>query len=313
MQKHLLVIAGPTAIGKTCLSIKLAQRLGTSILSCDSRQFFKEMSIGTAKPCSDELSSAPHLFVDHLSIADNYTVGDYEREALEVLDNIFEQKDAAIMVGGSGLYAKAVCHGLDNFPPIATDIRVGIVAKYEQNGLSFLQELLKKLDPNYYSQVDLNNPQRLIRALEVCVGTGKAYSSFRGKSNVNRSFNTIKIGLSMDRCRLYERINKRVDKMMGTGLLEEAKKLYPFRHFNALQTVGYKELFGYFDGSHSLDKAVELIKRNTRRYAKRQMTWFRKDPNISWFHPLDVGNILTFVGKRMNVDYDQNPEILSKH
>ncbi|MFK7904485.1 MAG: tRNA (adenosine(37)-N6)-dimethylallyltransferase MiaA [Chitinophagales bacterium] len=302
MQKHLLVIAGPTAVGKTCLSIKLAQRLKTSILSCDSRQFFKEMSVGTAKPCSNELSAVPHLFVNNLSIKDDYTVGDYEKDALQVLNQLFEEKQVALMVGGSGLYVKAVCNGLDNFPPIAKEIRADIIAKYEQNGLSFLQELLERLDPKYYAEVDLNNPQRLIRALEICMGTGKTYSSFRTSPTIQRPFNIIKVGLKMDRCQLYERINQRVDKMLKEGLLEEAKKLHPFRHLNALQTVGYKELFDHFDGVHSFDKAIELIKRNTRRYAKRQMTWFRKDPNISWFHPSDVGNILTFVENRIAVE-----------
>ncbi|MEZ4883399.1 MAG: tRNA (adenosine(37)-N6)-dimethylallyltransferase MiaA [Chitinophagales bacterium] len=302
MQKHLLVVAGPTAVGKTCLSIKLAQRLDTSILSCDSRQFFKEMNVGTAKPCMRELSAVPHLFINHLSITDNYTVGDYEKDALKVLQDLFEQKKVVLMTGGSGLYVKAVCNGLDNFPAIAKEIRADIIAKFEQNGLSFLQELLKRLDPQYYAEVDLNNPQRLIRALEICVGTGKSYSSFRTSPRANRPFNIIKVGLRLDRCELYERINQRVDAMMKDGLLEEAKKLYPFRHLNALQTVGYKELFEYFDGLHDLEKAVELIKRNTRRYAKRQMTWFCKDPNISWFHPLDVGNILTFVSERIGME-----------
>lgn len=301
MQKYLLVVAGPTAVGKTCLSVKLAKRLDTSILSCDSRQFFKEMTVGTAKPCPHELSTVPHLFIDHLSIEDDYTVGDYEREALAVLDDLYQEKKVVLMVGGSGLYVKAVCNGLDNFPAIAKEIRADIIAEYEQNGLTFLQELLERLDPQYYAEVDLNNPQRLIRALEICVGTGKAYSSFRKQSTANRPFKTIKIGLKMDRCQLYERINQRVDTMLKEGLIEEAKKLYPYRHLNALQTVGYKELFGYFDGTHSLEKAVELIKRNTRRYAKRQMTWFRKDPNISWFHPLDVGNILTFVEEQIDL------------
>ena len=305
MQKHLLVIAGPTAVGKTCLSIKLAQRLKTSILSCDSRQFFKEMTIGTAKPCSYELSAVPHLFINNLSIKDSYTVGDYEKEALQVLKSLFQEKKVVLMVGGSGLYVKAVCNGLDNFPPIAKEIRADIVAKYEQNGLTFLQEMLKKLDPKYYTEVDLNNPQRLIRALEICVGTGKSYSSFRTSPKVSRPFNTIKIGLKMERCQLYERINQRVDNMLKEGLLSEAKKLYPFRHLNALQTVGYKEIFEHFDGVYSLEKAIELVKRNTRRYAKRQMTWFRKDPNISWFHPSEVGKILTFVSKRLDLDYDK--------
>ncbi len=299
MQKHLLVVAGPTAVGKTCLSVKLAKRLNTSILSCDSRQFFREMNVGTAKPCSHELSTVPHLFIDNLSIKDKYTVGDYEKEALKVLDNLFEEKKVVLMVGGSGLYVKAVCSGLDNFPAIAKDIRADIIAKYEQNGLTFLQELLKRLDPKYYKEVDLNNPQRLIRALEVCMGTGKTYSSFRKRSSASRPFNIIKIGLKMERTQLYERINQRVDIMIKEGLLEEARALYPYRHLNALQTVGYKELFEHFDGTHTLEKAIELIKRNTRRYAKRQMTWFRRDPNISWFHPLDVGNILTFVEERI--------------
>lgn len=302
MQKYLLVIEGPTAVGKTCLSVKLAKRLDTSILSCDSRQFFKEMKIGTAKPSTHELSAVPHLFINNLSIEDSYTVGDYEREALQALGDLFEEKKVVLMVGGSGLYVKAVCNGLDNFPPIAKEIRADIIAKYEQNGLSFLQELLKRLDPKYYMEVDLNNPQRLIRALEVCMGTGKTYSSFRKRSTANRPFNAIKVGLRMEREELYKRINQRVDIMMKEGLLEEAQQLYPHRHLNALQTVGYKELFGYFDGEHTLEKAIELIKRNTRRYAKRQMTWFRKDPNISWFHPLDVGNILTFVEEHLNID-----------
>lgn len=281
-KKYLIVVAGPTASGKTALAIQLAQAFEAEILSCDSRQFFKETTIGTAKPDAEELAAAVHHFVDCLSIEEAYNIGDYERDVLAFLETYYQKHDTAIMVGGSGLYIKAVCEGLDSYPKVEETIRVELNQLLEKEGIEALQEALKEADPVYYDKVDLSNPHRLIRALEICRGTGQPFSSFQGKNKVQRPFEVIKLGIEWDRTALYDRINRRVDLMVDAGLIEEAKSLYPKRALNALQTVGYREFFDYFDGETSLEEAIELVKRNTRRYAKRQLTWLRKEKDLHW-------------------------------
>jgi tRNA dimethylallyltransferase len=280
----LICIVGPTAIGKTNLSIKLAEHFSTEILSADSRQFFKEMEIGTAVPNQNELSQAKHHFIQHISIKKAYNVGEFEKETLEVLDTIFKTHSKAILVGGSGLYQKAITEGLDVFPEIPSDIRTKFDNLLNSEGIGVLQSLLKKKDPDYYQQIEISNPRRLTRALEVIETSGKPYSTFLNQSKPERGFNSIKIGLDAPREVIYNRIEKRVDRMIANGLIEEAKSLYPFKHLNALQTVGYKELFAHFEGKATLDEAIFEIKKNTRRFAKRQLTWFKKDPQIKWFH-----------------------------
>ncbi|SHI93407.1 tRNA dimethylallyltransferase [Flavobacterium terrae] len=299
---YLITIIGPTAIGKTALSIQLAQHFGCEIISCDSRQFFKEMNIGTAVPNKEELAGAPHHFIQNKSIFENYSVGDFETEALLKLDELFDKNSIQIMVGGSGLYVDAVLKGFDEFPEINTEIREEINTKYDELGIEFLQENLKKLDPDYYTKIEkenpqtLQNPQRMKRFVEVCIGSGKPYSSFIGKRKNQRNFTPIVIGLEADREIMYERINKRVDIMMADGLLEEAKKLYPNKELNALQTVGYRELFDFFDDKITLAEAVEQIKTNTRRFAKRQMTWFKRTENTNWFDfKTDSKEIINFI------------------
>lgn len=299
---YLITIIGPTAIGKTALSIQLAQHFGCEIISCDSRQFFKEMNIGTAVPNKEELAGAPHHFIQNKSIFENYSVGDFETEALLKLDELFDKNSIQIMVGGSGLYVDAVLKGFDEFPEINTEIREEINKKYDELGIEFLQENLKKLDPDYYTKIEkenpqtLQNPQRMKRFVEVCIGSGKPYSSFIGKRKNQRNFTPIVIGLEADREIMYERINKRVDIMMADGLLEEAKKLYPNKELNALQTVGYRELFDFFDDKITLAEAVEQIKTNTRRFAKRQMTWFKRTENTNWFDfKTDSKEIINFI------------------
>ena len=283
MTNTLITIVGATAIGKTALSIQLAQHFNCDIISCDSRQFYKEMSIGTAVPNKKELEAAPHHFIQNRSIFDDYSVGQFERDALATLEELFKKNPIQIMVGGSGLYVDAVLNGLDDFPDVDPSIRQELTEKFEQHGLAILQEELLLLDPETYNSIALDNPHRVIRALEICIGTGKTYASFKNKPKTERNFNSIKIGLTADREVMYNRINQRVDIMMQNGLLEETKKLYLYKHLNALQTVGYRELFDYFDGHFTLDFAIEEIKKNTRRFAKRQGTWFRKDKNIVWF------------------------------
>jgi len=283
IQKYLIVVIGPTAIGKTALAIELARRFGCEILSCDSRQFFKEMSIGTAVPTDDELAAAKHHFIHNKSIFESYTVGDFERDAIATLENLYQTNDFAVMVGGSGLYVDAVLKGFDEFPEIDPKVREQLSAQFEAEGIGYLQSELQRLDPDYFGIVDTGNPQRMMRALEVSIGTGKPYSSFlRGKEN-RRNFKPIIVGLTAEREIMYDRINRRVDIMISEGLLEEARRLYQHRELNALQTVGYRELFDYFDGQISLETALEEIKKNTRRFAKRQMTWFRKSQNVLWF------------------------------
>lgn len=291
--KTLIVIAGPTASGKTAFAIQLAQALNTVILSADSRQFYKEMSIGTAAPTKEELSQAKHYFVHHISIEDKYDVADYEHDVLQLLDKLFKTHDVVIMTGGSGLFIDAVCNGIDAMPDVEPEIREKVEKLYHDEGLLGMQEVLKLLDPDYYAIVDQQNPRRLQRALEVCYQTGKPFSSFRSGNTVQRDFDIKKYAILWDRQELIERIDKRVDMMMEQGLLEEAKALYPKRHLNALNTVGYKELFAYFDGGCSLKEAVEQIKIHTRQYAKRQMTWLRKDIGYQWIMPEDFDNTLS--------------------
>ena len=286
---YLITIIGPTAIGKTALSIALAQHFGCDIISCDSRQFFKEMKIGTAVPSDEELAAAPHHFIQNKSIFESYSVGDFEQEALTKLDELFQKNNTQIMVGGSGLYVDAVLKGFDDFPDIDDSVRTEINTKYDALGIEYLQEQLQKLDSEYYQKLQtenpqtLQNPQRMKRFVEVCIGSGKPYSSFIGKRKTERNFTPIIIGLEADREIMYDRINQRVDIMMNEGLLEEAQTLYPNKQLNALQTVGYRELFDYFDGKTTLDLATEQIKMNTRRFAKRQITWFKRTENVSWF------------------------------
>lgn len=294
--KSLIVIIGPTAIGKTALSIRIAQHFNCEIVSCDSRQFFKEMSIGTAVPSDDELAAAPHHFIHNKSIFENYTVGDFEKEAVAKLDSLFETNDYAVLVGGSGLYVDAVLKGFDDFPEINLSVRNLITENYKQLGISYLQDELQKRDPDYFSVVAKENPQRLMRALEICLGSGKPYSSFLNQRKNNRNFTPIVIGLEAERQIIYDRINLRVDMMMNAGLLAEAEKLHPYKKLNALQTVGYRELFDYFDGNFTLDFAVEEIKKNTRRFAKRQLTWFKRTENAEWFDYLSpVGSIVGYI------------------
>lgn len=281
--KTLIIVVGPTAIGKTALAIGLANRFNTEIISSDSRQFFKEMQIGTAVPSPEELQLAKHHFIQHISIHDSYSVGDFELQAMRCSNELFQTHDTVVMAGGSGLYNKAIVEGLDHFPKVDVSIREGLNQKLTEEGIVVLQEQLQTLDPTSYSTIDLQNPHRLIRALEICIGTGKPFSSFLNYTQQQRSFKTIKIGLTADRSVIYERINKRVDIMMENGLLEEAKSLYPHRHLNALQTVGYKELFQYIEGEVSLEFAISEIKKNTRRFAKRQLTWLNKEEDIHWF------------------------------
>lgn len=283
--KTLIVIAGPTASGKTALSIRLAQKLGTEIISADSRQFYKEMAIGTAKPAPHELAQVKHHFIDSHSITDNFNVGDFEQYGLALLHELFKTHNTVILTGGSGLYIKAICEGFDQLPDVDPAIREQLNATFDTNGIADLQEKLKQADPEYYAQVDINNPQRIIRALEVYQSSGQPFSSYRRKNYQERPFNILKIGLLWPREQLYERINLRVDEMIAQGLVDEVKALLPYRHLNALQTVGYTEIFDYLDGKTDLQTAIDLIKQNTRRFAKRQMTWFNKDKQINWMAP----------------------------
>ena len=300
--KYLITIIGPTAIGKTALSIKLAKQFNCEIISCDSRQFFREMTIGTAVPSKEELDSAPHHFIQNKSIFENYTVGDFEREAIDKLDKLYNTNDYAILVGGSGLYVDAILKGFDSFPEIDPTVREEIISSYEKLGIGYLQQQLERLDKAYFNTISnenpqtLQNPQRMMRFVEVCIGTGKPYSSFLNRKKNNRNFTPIIIGLEAERHEMYERINLRVDLMIQAGLLQEAKKLYPNKNLNALQTVGYRELFSYFDGDFSLDFAIEEIKKNTRRFAKRQMTWFKRTENAKWFdYKTDFEEILNHI------------------
>ncbi len=300
MNKTLIVISGPTGIGKTDLSIELAQMLNTVIISSDSRQIYQELKIGTAAPTKEDLEKVKHYMIGTKSIHDYYSAGIYELEVLKLLDEIFKTKNTAILTGGSGMYIDAVCKGIDVQPDIEPSIREQVIKQYEKEGIESIRFDLKKLDPEHYKFVDLNNPQRIMKAIEICIQTGKTYTSFRTKEKKNRAFNIIKIGLQRDRDELYERINKRVDIMLKQGLVEEAKLFHKYKNLNSLNTVGYKELFAYFEGEYNIEEAVRLIKRNSRRYAKRQITWFKRDHEIKWFHPDEQEEIMTFIKEKLN-------------
>jgi tRNA dimethylallyltransferase len=291
----LVVIAGPTAVGKTSTAITLAKILNTVILSADSRQFYAELNIGTAKPDVFELSEVQHYFVGHLSIHDYYNVSRFEQEVLQLLSSLFEKNPFVLLVGGSGLYIDAVCNGIDDFPDPAPELRKYLKGILLDEGICKLIDLLRKHDPDYLKKADVSNPNRLMRALEVSMTTGKSYSSQLMNQPKTREFDIIKIGLTLPREELFNRIGQRVDMMMAAGLLEEAKRLLQWRHLNALNTVGYKELFAYLDGEVILERAVENIKTNTRRYAKRQMTWFKRDQEIRWFKPYEVEEIINLI------------------
>ncbi|MFA9290771.1 MAG: tRNA (adenosine(37)-N6)-dimethylallyltransferase MiaA [Solirubrobacteraceae bacterium] len=297
MNKKLLVsVLGPTAIGKTNVTIELAKFFNSEIISCDSRQFYKELSIGTAVPSKEELSQVTHHFIQNKSIHESYTVGDYEIEAKKTLENIFKTNDIAFLTGGSGLFEKALTIGLDDFPEISSEIREELNQLFIKEGISSLQKMLQEKDPIYFNIIDKQNHRRLIRALEVCISTNSPYSSHL-KKNLKKesSFNNIKIGLTIPREQLYQQINNRVDTMMENGLLEEAKQNYFFKHLNALQTVGYKELFSFLDQELTLNEAINEIKKNTRRYAKRQLTWYRKDEEVNWFNPSEINRIKNII------------------
>ena len=302
--KYLITIIGPTAIGKTSLSIAMAQHFQCEIISCDSRQFFKEMRIGTAVPSQEELAGAPHHFIQNKSIFENYTVGDFEKEAISKLNELYQTNDYVILVGGSGLYVDAVLKGFDSFPDIDTSVRDEVNRNFEKNGIAYLQEKLEQLDLVYFEKIKLENPQtlqnpqRMMRFVEVCIGTGQPYSSFLNQTKNNRNFTPIIIGLETERSVMYDRINQRVDIMLNEGLLAEAKELYPHKELNALQTVGYRELFRYFDGDDSLEFAIEEIKKNTRRFSKRQITWFKRTENTKWFDYLcDRKEIIDYINQ----------------
>lgn len=303
-KKHLIVIVGPTAIGKTSMAIEVAKHFNTEILSSDSRQFYKEMYIGTAVPSKEELSAVKHHFIQHLSVHQAYSVGEFERDAISFINEFFKTHDALVMVGGSGLYEKAVTQGLDEFPEVDPRIRKQLNDELDLMGLTELQEELKEADPSYYEEIDLENPHRVIRALEIIRGTGKPFSSFLSKNSKKRNFETIKIGLTLERSEIYDRINRRVDLMMEEGLLEEVKNLYNLKHLNALNTVGYSELFNYLDEVWELDFAVAEIKKNTRRFAKRQLTWYRKDERLTWFNPKEKQEVIEFIEKQINSSTD---------
>ncbi len=297
--KTLVVVAGPTASGKTALAIQLAQRFRTAILSADSRQFYREMTIGTAKPDIAELAAAPHYFINSHSITELFNVGDFEREGLQLLNELFKQHHVVVMAGGSGLFIKAICEGFDDLPEVDPTIREHLNQRHTAEGISPLQQQLQQADPEYYRQVDIHNPQRLIRALEVIESTGRPYSSFRKASVKPRPFRIIKLAIDLPREVLYARINYRVDIMMQNGLLDEVKGLRDYCHLNALNTVGYAELFDYLGGKTDLATAVTLIKQNTRRFAKRQMTWFRKDHKIKWVKPEELESVIEQLGAEL--------------
>jgi tRNA dimethylallyltransferase len=305
---YLITIIGPTAIGKTSLSIALAQHFDCEIVSCDSRQFFKEMCIGTAVPSEEELALAPHYFIQNKSIFEKFTVGDFEKEAIAKLDELYLKNNIQIMVGGSGLYMDAIIKGFDDFPDIDNSIREKINVDFKQLGIDYLQNKLKELDADYYQQLKLENPQtlqnpqRIKRFVEVCIGTGKPYSSFLNQKKSQRSFTPIMIGLEAEREIIYDRINQRVDSMIKEGLVKEAEGLFPNKELNALQTVGYRELFDYFEGKISLEFAIEEIKKNTRRFSKRQLTWFKRAENVAWFDFMAGRNdIIEFINSKKEI------------
>jgi tRNA dimethylallyltransferase len=296
----LFVLLGPTGVGKTELSLKLADLLQSDIISCDSRQFYREMKIGTAAPTEEQLRQVPHHFVGSHSIEQQYNAGKFELDVLDFLGDYFQKHSYALMVGGSMLYIDAVCNGIDDLPTITPEVRAEIRSLYDEEGLDGIRMRLKLLDPVYYDQVDLMNAQRILHALEVCATCGKPYSSMRTNTVKQRPFDIVKIGLNRPREELYGRINVRVDQMMAEGLENEARRLSPYRDLNALQTVGYKELFAYFDGVWTKEFAVDMIRQNSRRYAKKQLSWFHRDKTIHWFHPDDQSDVLRFVSETID-------------
>lgn len=297
--KTLIVVVGPTAVGKTATCIQLAQTLNTVIISADARQFYQGMAIGTAQPTAEELRAVPHHFVNFLPVQAAYNAGLFERDVLALLDELFLQHDQVIMTGGSGLYLQAVCEGLSTMPPVDLELRTQLNARLQREGLASLAQELASLDPVYHQTADLHNPRRVIRALEVCMATGQPYHTFRQRHITPRSFNVLKIGLTRERQELYERIDARVDQMWAQGLLEEVTALHPYKAYNALQTVGYREVFGYLEGEYDEKEALRLLKRNTRRYAKRQMTWFGRERNTRWFHPDEERELLACVREKV--------------
>ena len=295
----LIVLIGPTGVGKTELSLSIAETYHTSILSADSRQLYADLKIGTAAPTPDQLARVPHYFVGTLQLTDYYSAAQYEADALKKLDELFKEHDVVVLTGGSMMYVDAVCKGIDDIPTVDAETRQLMIERYEQEGLERLCAELKLLDPEYYQIVDLKNPKRVIHALEICYMTGKTYTSFRTHTQKQRPFHILKIGLKREREELYARINLRVDQMIEEGLLEEARKVYPYRHLNSLNTVGYKELFKYFDGEWELPFAIEKIKQNSRIYSRKQMTWFKRDADITWFHPDQKEEILHFISQHI--------------
>lgn len=300
MKKSLIVLLGPTAVGKTELSLQLAERLGCPIISADSRQLYRDMVVATAAPTREQLARVPHYFIGTLALTDYYSAAQYEADALALIEQLFTRHDTLLLTGGSMMYIDAVCNGIDEIPTISDEVRRAVVTRYEEAGLDVLLEELLRLDPVFYERVDRRNPKRVIHAVEICRMTGQPYSSLRTETKKERPFDIVKIGLTRPRAELYERINSRVDAMMRDGLEAEARRLYPYRHLNALNTVGYKEMFAYFDGTYDLPTAVEKIKRNTRVYARKQMTWFRRDDTIVWFTPDDRLKLFAYVEKRLH-------------
>jgi tRNA dimethylallyltransferase len=300
--KRLFILLGPTAVGKTDVSIELAQYLHTDIISADSRQLYRELKIGTAVPTSEQLEMVKHYFIGNKSIREHYNAGMYELEVIELLSQLHQEQPNVLMVGGSGLYIDAVCKGIDDLPTVDLELRDDLVKRWKKFGIENVRFELKKLDPDYYGIVDLRNPQRILKALEVCLMTGKTYSSFRKNKIKNRDFEIIKIGLNRDRGELHERINKRVDQMIEAGLVEEARQFLSFKDLNGLNTVGYKELFPYFEGNNSLETAIELIKRNSRQYARRQISWFNRDGDVQWFHPEEREKIKNFINEKIKLE-----------
>jgi tRNA dimethylallyltransferase len=295
MKKTVFLISGPTAVGKTSLATQLAKQFNTEIISADSRQCYKEISIAVAKPSTTELNEVKHYFINSHSIHENLNAAAFEAYAINAVKEIFQLHDIAIMVGGTGLYIKAFCEGMDEIPTVDESIRIQLQNNYKQSGKEWLQQQIQIHDPLFAREGELQNPQRMLRALEVVLSTGKSILLYRKGEKRERNFNIIKIGLELPRQELYDRINHRVDEMMNEGLPDEAKDLFPNRHLNALQTVGYRELFDYMDGKISLEKAVELIKQNSRHYAKRQLTWFKRDEEIKWFHPAQYKEIFSYI------------------
>ena len=296
----LIVLLGPTGVGKTELSLRVASHVGSPIISADSRQLYKELVIGTAAPTAEQLARIKHYFVGTLSLTDYYNASQFEEEVLLCLENLFQSTSNVVMTGGSMMYIDAVCNGIDELPTVSQEIRTNLMKRFEVEGLDPVQEDLKRLDPQHYNEVDLNNYKRVIHALEICLMTGRPYSELRTNTKKTRPFRIIKIGLTRDREELCDRINARVDQMMRDGLLEEARHVYPYKHLNSLNTVGYKEMFNYLDGEWPLDFAIEKIKRNSRVYARKQMTWFKRDKEINWFHPDNIEGILTFLDEQLN-------------